>query len=234
MMEQELQNIDLMKHVPRLEVPITFAGFELWKFNNSSNVATVEVNTSDVALPTAEYRVPTKIETKEVRIQKTKFPWLPFPFPFLSENAKPKQEEEAPIVRLEGSLRDYYNAPVPNKRVIIEVASPNYTRIFNVTTDSAGNFRIEIDLARGVEYKVTYKFAGDDVYVGTTTQKTFMVEQLLPAPPAPATPVEILLFVAIGIGIVAVVAGIIYLSRRAKAQMRARMESEFKFFRRLK
>jgi len=215
-----------------VEVPITVTGFELWKFNDSSNIALVEINASDKTLPTAEYRVPSKIETKEVRIQKKKFPWLPFPFPFLSES-KPAQEE-TPIVRLEGTLRDFYNAPVPNRTIKIEVASPNFTRIYNVTTDSSGNFKIEVDMARGVEYKVTYKFTGDDVYVGTSTTKTFTIEQLLPAPPEEMTIEEILIFVGIAVGLVAVVAGAIYLAKRTKAKTLARMESEFRFFRKLK
>ena len=215
-----------------VEVPVSVSGFELWKFNDSSNIVLVEINTSDETLPTAEYRVPSKIETKEVRIQKTKFPWLPFPFPFLSES-KPAQEE-TPIVRLEGTLRDFYNAPVANRTIKIEVASPNFTRIYNVTTDESGNFKIEVDMARGVEYKVTYKFAGDDVYVATSTTKTFTIEQLLPAPPEEMTIEEILIFVGIAVGLVAVVAGAIYLAKRTKAKTLARMESEFKFFRRLK
>ena len=213
-----------------VEVPITVSGFELWKFNDSSNIALVEINTSDKTLPTAEYRVPTKIETKEVRIQRSS--WLPFPFPFLSEN-KPAQEE-TPIVRLEGTLRDFYNAPIANRTIKIEVASPNFTRIYNVTTDSSGNFKIDVDMARGVEYKVTYKFAGDDVYVGTSTTKTFTIEQLLPAPPEEMTITELLIFVGIAVGLVAVVAGAIYLAKRTKAKTLARMESEFRFFRRLK
>jgi len=213
-----------------VEVPITVSGFELWKFNDSSNIALVEINASDKTLPTAEYRVPSKIETKEVRIQKTKFPWLPFPF--LSES-KPAQEE-TPIVRLEGTLRDFYNAPVANRMIKIEVASPNYTRIYNVTTDSSGNFKIDVDMARGVEYKVTYKFAGDDVYVSSSTTKTFTIEQLLPAPPEEITITELLIFVGIAVGLIAVVAGAIYLARRTKAKTLARMESEFRFFRRLK
>ena len=215
-----------------VEVPISISGFELWKFNDSSNIVLVEINASDKTIPTAEYRVPSKIETKEVRIQKTKFPWLPFPIPFLSES-KPAQEE-TPIVRLQGSLRDFYNAPVANRTIKIEVASPNFTRIYNVTTDESGNFKIEVDMAKGVEYKVTYKFAGDDVYVATSTTKTFTIEQLLPAPPEEMTIEEILIFVGIAVGLVAVVAGAIYLAKRTKAKTLARMESEFRFFRRLK
>jgi len=203
-----------------VEVPITVSGFELWNFSDSSNVALVEINTSDKTLPTAEYRVPTKMETKEVRLQR---------FPFLS--SKPAQEE-TPIVRLKGTLRDFYNAPVANKIVKIEIVSPNFTRIYNLTTDESGNFRIDVDMVRGIEYKVTYKFAGDDVYVGTSTTKTFTVEQLPPAPPEGIE--EILIFVGIAIGLVAVVAGAIYLAKRTKAKALARMESEFRFFKRLK
>jgi len=206
-----------------VKVPITVSGFELWKFNNSSNIALVEISTSDKTLPTAEYRVPSKIESKEVRLQRLSLPFL---------SSKPAQEE-IPIVRLEGTLRDFYNAPVANKPIIIEVASPNYTRIYNVTTDSSGNFRVDVDMARGVEYKVTYKFAGDDTYVGTSTTKTFTIEQLLPAPPE--VEIENLLILAgVVLGLVAVVAGAIYLARRTKAKALARMESEFRFFRRLK
>jgi len=200
------------------------------ELEKKDRVFTVNI-TLDSRTPKAEYRVPSKIETKEVRIQKTKFPWLPFPFPF-SEN-KPAQEE-TPIVRLEGTLRDFYNAPVANRMIKIEVASPNYTRIYNVTTDESGNFKIDVDMARGVEYKVTYKFAGDDVYVGTSTTKTFTIEQLLPAPPEEMTITELLIFVGIAVGLIAVVAGAIYLAKRTKAKTLARMESEFRFFRRLK
>ena len=212
-----------------VEVPITVSGFELWKFNNSSNIALVEINTSDKTLPTAEYRVPSKIESKEVRIQKKQFPWLPFPF-----HSESKPTQEAPIVRLQGSLKDFYNAPIANKTIKIEVASPNFTRIFNITTDSSGNFKVDVDMVKGVEYKVTYKFAGDDVYVGTSTTKTFTIEQLLPAPPEEITIGELLIFVGIAVGLVAIVAGAIYLARRTKAKTLARMESEFRFFRRLK
>ena len=213
-----------------VEVPITVSGFELWKFNDSSNIALVEINASDKTLPTAEYRVPSKIETKEVRIQKTKFPWLPFPF--LSES-KPAQEE-TPIVRLEGTLRDFYNAPVANKIVRIEVASPNFTRIYSITTDSSGNFKIDVDMVRGVEYKVIYRFTGDDIYVGTSTTKTFYIEELPIVGEIPIeTPMWIIATVIVVATIGAIVA-IIYLSKKQRAVTRARIEDEFRFFRRLK
>jgi len=54
------------------------------------------------------------------------------------------------------------------------------------------------------------------------------------APPEGMTTEEILIFVGIAIGLIAVVAGAIYLARRTKAKTLARMESEFRFFRRLK
>jgi len=212
-----------------VEVPVTVAGFVLWKFNDTSNVAQIEVKT-DVTLPTAEYRVPTKFETKEVRIQKMSFGL----FPFTTSEAKPAQDDETPMVRLQGSLKDFYSAPIPNKNVTIEIASPNFTRIYNVTTDNSGNFKIDVDLARGVEYTVTYKFGGDDVYVGTTTSKTIYVEEL---------PVEEIIFeevpswilaVVIVLATVGAIVAIAYVSKRTKAQQLARMENEFKFFRRLK
>jgi len=205
--------------------PATVNGFELWKFNDSSNRALVEVNASDVNLPVAEYRVPTKIESKEVRIT-SGFWWLPFPF------LAPKQNEEITVVRLEGSLKDFYNAPVINRIVKVEIISKNFTRIYNVTTDESGNFRLEVDMAKGIEYTVTYKFEGDDIYVGTTTQKTFLVEQLLPAPIAPEVPTLLIVMVVAVVG-AGVVAAAIYLSKKRTAVARARIESEFRFFRRL-
>jgi len=214
-----------------VEVPVSVSGFELWSFYDTSNVALVEVNASDVTLPTAEYRVPSKFETKEVRIQKLEF-WTPFPF--LSEN-KPAQDDEIPIVRLQGTLRDFYNAPIPNRNVTIEVASPNFTRIYNVTTDNSGNFKVDLDMARGVEYTITYRFEGDDTYVGTSTSKTFYVEEL------PEEEIieeiissELLIAVVIVIATVGAIVAIIYISKKQRAVTRAKMESEFKFFRRLK
>jgi len=53
-------------------------------------------------------------------------------------------------------------------------------------------------------------------------------------PPEEMTIEEILIFVGIAVGLVAVVAGAIYLAKRTKAKTLARMESEFRFFRRLK
>ena len=54
------------------------------------------------------------------------------------------------------------------------------------------------------------------------------------APPEEMTIEELLIFVGIAVGLIAVVAGAIYLAKRTKAKTLARMESEFKFFRRLK
>ncbi len=206
--------------------PTTINGFELWKFNGSSNRMLVEVNASDVSLPTAEYRVPTKIESKEVRITSSAFWWLPIPF------LAPKQNENVTVVRLEGSLKDFYNAPVAGRTVEIEIASKNLTRVYNVTTDRSGNFRLEVDMAKGVEYTVTYSFGGDDVYVETSSSKSFLVEQLLPAPPAPTptTLVVAVVLVALGAG----VAAIVYMTKKKQAVARTRIESEFRFFRRLK
>ena len=207
-----------------ISVPFVVNGFELWSFANSSDRVLIEVNASDVTLPPAEYRVPTKFETKEVRI--TSSPWIPIPF------LSPKQDGNVTVVRFEGSLKDYYNAPVIGKTIKIEISSKNLTRIFNVTTDESGNFRIEVDMAKGIQYTVTYKFEGDDVYVGSSTQKTFLVEQLLPAPIAEGiSPLIILLISATGISIVAAA---IYLSRKGAAVTRAKIEREFRYFRKLR
>ncbi|MDK2795894.1 MAG: hypothetical protein PWQ58_1093 [Archaeoglobaceae archaeon] len=131
----------------------------------------------------------------------------------------------------EGSLKDFYGAPVIGRTIKIEVASPNFTRVYNITTDSSGNFKFEVDMAKGIEYKVTYTFEGDDTYVETSTSKTFLVEQLLPAPPAPTEPLLIVaIVVAIGAGVVAVV----YMAKKRTAVARTRIEEEFRFFRRLK
>lgn len=196
------------------------------KLENANRTITAEIVEEDSPIPPAEYRVPTVIESREVRIESI-FDWLPIPF------LSPKQEENVTIVRLEGSLKDFYGAPVIGRTIKIEVASPNYTRVYNITTDSSGNFKFEVDMAKGIEYKVTYTFEGDDVYVETSTSKTFLVEQLLPAPPAPEVPslAIILVIGAVGAG---VIVAIVYMARRRTEVARTRIEQEFRFFRRLK
>lgn len=195
------------------------------KLENANRTITAEVE-EDSPIPPAEYRVPTVIESRGVRIESI-FDWLPIPF------LSPKQEENITVVRLEGSLKDFYGAPVIGRTIKIEVASPNSTRVYNITTDSSGNFKFEVDIVKGIEYKVTYTFEGDDVYVETSTSKTFLVEQLLPAPPAPEVPslAIILVIGAVGAG---VIVAIVYMARRRTEVARTRIEQEFRFFRRLK
>ena len=208
-----------------VSVPTEINGFELWIFNGTSSYVTlVEVNTSDKSL-TAEYRVPTTIDTNEVRLTYIS-EWLPLPF------LAPKQEENVTIVRLEGTLKDFYGSPIANKPIAIKVSSTNYTRIYNTTTDGSGNFKLEVDMAKGIEYTVTYSFAGNDIYVGTSTSKTFYVESLLPAPPAPTPTLLIAIVVAI-IGAGAIFA-VIYIAKKRTVVARTRVEGEFKYFRRLK
>ena len=206
-------------------VPITINGFELWKFNKSSNRVVVEINTSDVVLPNAEYRVPSKIESNEVRLTSA-FNWIPIPF------LSPKQNENVTVVRLEGSLKDVYGAPVIGRPIKIEISSKNFTRIYNVTTDESGNFRLEVDMAKGVEYQVRYIFEGDDVYVGTSSTKTFYVEQLLLAPVQP-TPIALVFVVVVLTGI-AIIAVATYFTRKRAVVTRVKLEREFKYFKRLK
>ena len=197
--------------------------------NNSSYTITL---TKDVVPPAAEYRVPTKIITHEYRIASAnKFPWLPFPIPFLSKNIKTK--DLPPTVRFEGFVRDYYNEPVPNKTIEVIVKSPGNMRIYNITTDGSGNFVIDLDLATGINYTITYKFAGDSVFVGSSTTKNISIEGL-PLPPPPKSTSSVLIIAAVSAGIVAIAGGAIYLTRRSKAHMRTKMEDEFKFFKRLK
>ena len=198
---------------------------------NVGKISTVKARVTpiaDIELPSAEYKVPTKFESKEVRIQK-----VGFKFPFFSES-EPAQDDETPIVRLQGTLKDFYNSPVPNRDITIEISSAKFTRVFNVTTDASGNFVVETDMARGIEYTITYKFAGDDTYVGTSTSKTFYVEEL----PEELIPVEEITEILIAIAIVIATAGAIvaiaYMAKKNRAVTRARIENEFRFFRKLK
>lgn len=181
----------------------------------------------DLTLQTAEYRVPTKFESKEVRVQKISFK---LPFPFLSES---QAQNDVPIIKLQGSLKDFYNSPVPNRNITIEVTSVNYTRTYNITSDGSGNFVLEIALAKGVEYTVTYKFAGDrdSVYVESQSSKSIFVEELSVETvfEAPKT----LMFVIVIIAAAGAVAALIFIAKKKKAVARARIESEFRFFRRL-
>jgi len=208
----------------QIVAPSTVNGFELWKFNNTSNTLLVEVNATDIVLPTAEYRVPSRFETQEVRLTSL-MSWVPIPF------FSPKQDENVTLVRLQGTLKDYYGAAISNKNITIKVASSSFTRLYNVTTDNSGNFKLDIDMAKGIEYTVTYVYDGDDVYVGSLASETFFVEQLPSAPPAQ---VSTLLVVTVVIAIGAGAAAFVYITRKKTTVARTRIESEFRFFRRLK
>ena len=204
-------------------VPAQVNGFSLWSFAGDSNtVKMLEINTTDASL-SAEYRVPTSIETTEVKIKSMS--WLPIPF------LSPKQDENVTIVRLQGSIKDFYGSPVPNKNLTIEISSTKYTRIYNTTTDSSGNFKLDVDMAKGVEYSVKYSFAGDDVYVGSSTSKTFFVESLPSVVPPEISTLTIAVIAIAGIG---AVIGAAYFIRTRTVTARTKVESDFRFFRKLK
>jgi len=107
--------------------------------------------------------------------------------------------------------------------IIVEELAPN---AINVDIYHNGQFYKTVPVEDGkVKVKLT-----------TFSEYVFVVNNTIPAPPKEEEKEieEILIFVGIAIGLVAVVAGAIYLAKRTKAKTLARMESEFKFFRRLK
>jgi hypothetical protein len=210
-----------------LRLPAESFGFKLK--TNATYSITLENDTSI----TAVYKVPVKIESREVRIEKR----YPFPYPFL-----PFGTQETGNVgsvakfKLEGSVIDYFGAPVPNRNVIIEIkAVGGATTYANTTTDSSGNFRIQADFATNTTYMITYTLPEDDIYVGTSSVKTLAFEAPTPSPPAPS-PITIptTAMLAIAILVLIAIVAVAKSARRKTAEHMLRDMSEFRFFRRVR
>ncbi|RLI82985.1 hypothetical protein DRP04_02685, partial [Archaeoglobales archaeon] len=107
--------------------------------------------------------------------------------------------------------------------IIVEELAPN---AINVDIYHNGQFYKTVPVEDG---KVKVKLTMFSEYV-------FVVNNTIPTPPKEEEEKieNILIFVGITIGLIAIVAVAIYLAKRTKAKALARMESEFKFFRRLK
>jgi len=107
--------------------------------------------------------------------------------------------------------------------IIVEELAPNAR---NVDIYHNGQFYKTVPVEDGkVKVKLT-----------TFSEYVFVVNNTILAPPKEEKEKieDILIFVGIVIGLIAVIVGVIYLARRTKAKTLARMERQFKFFRRLK
>jgi len=187
-----------------IELPLAINGFEFYGFFDGYNetARTVTINHSDVTLK-AWYRVPTGFE--EVRGAQVSSLWR---LPFIEQGG------ETLKVYVEGYLRDYYGAGVPNRPLVINVTNveTGYTRSFNVTTDVAGHFRSPIiELVRGKTYRVELFYKGDDIYVGSTGTLEVKPEELPLAPVVFLLPTEYLVFGAS----IAILGVAIYMAVRA-------------------
>jgi len=187
-----------------IELPLAINGFEFYGFFDGYNetARTVTINHSDVTLK-AWYRVPTGFE--EVRGAQVSSLWR---LPFIEQGG------ETVKVYVEGYLRDYYGAGVPNRSLVINVTNveTGYTRSFNVTTDVAGHFRSPIiELVRGKTYRVELFYKGDDIYVGSTSTLEVKPEELPLAPVVFLLPTEYLVFGAS----IAVLGVAVYMAVRA-------------------
>jgi len=208
-----------------ISFPREVLGFKL-KTNQS-----YEIILEDDATISATYKVPAKITTREVRVEKR----LPFPFPFLPFETK--EAKNIARVKLEGSIEDYFGAPVQNRNVVIEiVSSSGIKRYANTTTDASGNFRTETDFITNTSYLITYILPEDDIYAGATSIKSLTYEAISPPPPPGFQPPEISSTVIVAIVAVVAISAIAIMAKtlRKKATQRIIDSGDFRFFRRLK
>jgi hypothetical protein len=208
-----------------LILPVESVGFKL-KTNATYNI-TLENDTSI----TAVYKVPARIESREVRVEEN----LPLSLLFIP--FKTQEVSNVARVKLEGSVMDYFGAPVPNRNVIIEIkAVGGAVRYANTTTDSSGNFRTQTDFTTNTTYTVTYILPEDDTYAGTSSVKTLTYEAIAP-PPAPS-PIGITIPTTVIVAIVALVV-IIAVATVAKSVRKKTVKhtledlNDFEFFRKL-
>jgi parallel beta-helix repeat protein len=210
-----------------LTLPFESLGFKLK--TNATYSITLENDTSI----TAVYKVPTRIESREVRIEKR------FPFPFLPfETQETDNASSVTNVRIYGSVMDYFGAPVPNRNVIIEIkAVGGATTYANTTTDSSGNFVAQANFTTNTTYMITYTLPEDSIYVGTSSVKTLTYEAIAP-PPAPSPigvtiPITVIVAVIALVAVLAVVAVAKSVRKKTVKHMLEDM-SEFRFFRRVR
>jgi parallel beta-helix repeat protein len=213
-----------------LRLPAESFGFKLK--TNATYSITLENDTSI----TAVYKVPVKIESREVRIEKR----YPFPYPFL-----PFGTQETGNVgsvakfKLEGSVIDYFGAPVPNRNVIIEIkAVGGATTYANTTTDSSGNFVAQANFTTNTTYMITYTLPEDSIYVGTSSVKTLTYEAIpLPTPTPSPIGVTISITVIFAVIILATIIAVVAVARSARRKTAKQVledMNEFRFFRRVR
>ncbi|MEM2029869.1 MAG: hypothetical protein QXV35_00855, partial [Archaeoglobaceae archaeon] len=208
--------VDELGKTKQIAFPAEFLGFKL-KTN-----ATLSVPLFNDTNVTAIYKVPTKIETREVRIARISFP-IPIPFPFATAEEKPA------TVRLEGAVTDYYGNPVRNKAVTIDILTNKTNRTIVIATDGSGQFKVDVDLAKDVTYTIKYSIAEDETYVGYTTTRTLSYESLPPTPTEEFV-LPILPAILAVLAVVSVIGIARVLRKRAKATLLD--ERTFRFYRR--
>jgi len=211
-----------------LTLPAESLGFKLK--TNATYSITLENDTSI----TAVYKVPVKIESREVRVEKK----LPLPFPFSFIPFEMQEVSNVARVKLEGSIMDYFGAPVPNRNVIIEIkAVGGATTYANTTTDSSGNFVAQANFTTNTTYMITYTLPEDDIYVGTSSVKTLTFET--PSQPPAPSPIGITIPTTVIVAVIALVA-IIAVAAVAKSVRKKTVKhvledmNDFEFFRRVK
>jgi hypothetical protein len=213
-----------------LTLPAESIGFKLK--TNATYSITLENDTSI----TAVYKVPTRIESREVRIEK-----LPFPFPFLPFGTQETGNASSVAkFKLEGSVIDYFGAPVPNRNVIIEIkAVGGATTYANTTTDSSGNFVAQANFTTNTTYMITYTLPEDDIYVGTSSVKTLTFEAPSQPPPPVPSPIGVTIptTVIVAIVVLVVIITVVAVARSARRKTAEHMledMSDFEFFKKIR
>jgi parallel beta-helix repeat protein len=211
-----------------LTLPAESLGFKLK--TNATYSITLENDTSI----TAVYKVPARIESREVRIEK-----LPFPFPFLPFGTQETGNASSVAnVRIYGSVMDYFGAPVPNRNVIIEIkAVGGATTYANTTTDSSGNFVAQANFTTNTTYVIAYTLPEDDTYASASSVKTLTYEAIAPSPVP--SPIGVTIPTAVIVAIIAfvVIIAVVAVARSARKKTAEHMlgdMNEFRFFRRVR
>jgi len=199
-----------------IELPTVIGGFDFYSYFDGYNqtVRTVTINHTDVTLK-IWYRVPTSL-AKVKGVQITSLSWLPFL----------KQDGETVKVYVEGYLLDYYGHGVPNRPVVINITDveAGFTWMVNATTDATGYFRTPLlELVRGRTYRIDVCYAGDDIYVGTSSTMEVKPEELPSAPAPVEIPMEyIIIGAAAALILIGIAAAAIKAVRQTIEDLRAK------------
>jgi len=173
-----------------IHFPEGIFGFQLI----NSSLTDYPVNlTNSTAIPTAVYKVPTRISLNAYKINTQSFVWFPFPIPipFLpggNSVSKPKETSNpnGTIVQVEGTVYNWYGTPVPNATVVLQITSTRtgYTITKVLNTSSSGTFSENFTAVPGVNYSIKAEYPGSTVYIGSKE------EVVVSSTSVPTTPAE--------------------------------------------